>query len=371
MRTAPLVGGNKKKENAMKKRLSAAVLSGSVLAVLLAACAPQETFTAGDEQLIRALRHAGRAEYETALANGANVNARNAEGMTPLLMAAIADKPFYIRDLVRRGADVNTSDLKGNTPLHIAAGKPYPDTLAVLLEYPVEIDAHGSFGRTPLMDAARLGNLKAMELLIGKGADVNARDEKDRTPLMHAARASKNSLAAVRLLLEKGADPEATDADSMSAVMHAAALKHTDAALFLLDLYPNFVNKPSLGLAILYYAVKGGDLKTASALVDKQVPLNWDPSLALQATRRIQVHGAYRILVRNGVFSYRRTPLHIAALENNLEMIKLLIERGANPAQDDENGKSPCDLATDQNVIRYLRSAEKEYYRKLEKEKGK
>ena len=95
----------------MKKRLSAAVLFCSVLAVLLEGCASQETFTAVDEQLIRALRHAGRAEYDAALANGANVNARNEAGMTPLLMAAIADKPFCIRDLVRRGADVNTSDL--------------------------------------------------------------------------------------------------------------------------------------------------------------------------------------------------------------------------------------------------------------------
>ena len=139
----------------------------------------------------------------------------------------------------------------------------------------------------------------------------------------------------------------------------------------LLDLYPNFVNNPALGLIIMYHAVKGGDLKVASALVDKQVPLNWDPSLALRATRRIQVHGAYRILVRNGVFSYRRTPLHIAALENNLEMVRLLIGRGANPLQDDENGKSACDLATDQNVVRYLKNATKEYYEKLREEKNK
>ena len=153
--------------------------------------------------------------------------------------------------------------------------------------------------------------------------------------------------------------------------MHAAALKHTDAALLLLDLYPNFVNNPALGLIIMYHAVKGGDLKVASALVDKQVPLNWDLSIALRETRRIQVHGAYRILARNGVFSLRRTPLIWAAIENNLEMVKLLVERGANPGQEDENGDSPYDLATDQNVVRYLKNATKEYYEKLREEKNK
>lgn len=221
------------------------------------------------------------------------------------------------------------------------------------------------------MEAARLGNIKAMELLIEKGADINARDEMERTPLMHAARANQNSREAVSLLLKKGADPELIDQDSMSAVMHAAALKHTDAALLLLDLYPNFVNNPALGLIIMYHAVKGGDLKVASALVDKQVPLNWDLSIALRETRRIQVHGAYRILARNGVFSLRRTPLIWAAIENNLEMVKLLVERGANPGQEDENGDSPYDLATDQNVVRYLKNATKEYYEKLREEKNK
>lgn len=371
MRTAPFIGGGKKKETIMILRIlsSTVFLSGTVL--LLAGCASQPEFTQSDALLIHSLRNAGQKEYEAALSTGANVNARNAEGMTPILMAAIADKPFYIRDLIKRGADVNAADLKGNTPLHVAAGKRYPDTLITLLEYPVNLEAHGSFGRTPLMEAARLGNVKAMELLIGKGADVNARDEMERTPLMHAARANQNSREAVSLLLKKGADPELFDQDSMSAVMHAAALKHTDAALLLLDLYPNFVNNPAHGLIIMYHAVKGGDLKVASALVDKQVPLNWDLSIALRETRRIQVHGAYRILARNGVFSLRRTPLIWAAIENNLEMVKLLVERGANPGQEDENGDSPYDLATDQNVVRYLKNATKEYYEKLREEKNK
>ena len=343
----------------------------SGIAVLLVGGCASEEFTQKDADLIHAIRSAGPKEYRSALVSGANVNARDAEGMSPILMAAIADKPDCIRDLVKHGADVNSADLKGNTPLHIAAGKTYPDTLNALLEYPVDIDVHGSLGRTPLMDAARLGNPEAMKLLIGKGADVNARDAKNRTPLMHAARASKNSRESVKLLLENGADPDATDDDSMSAVMHAAALSHSEAALYLLEFYPNFVNDSALGLAILYYAVKGGDLKTASALIDKQVPLNWNTSLALLATKRIQVHGAYRILIRNGLFSLRRTPLIWAAIENNLEMVKLLVERGANPSQEDENGNSAYDLATDQNVVRYLKNAEREYHEKLLKEKNK
>ena len=216
MRTAPFIGGGKKKETIMILRIlsSTVFLSGTVL--LLAGCASQPEFTQSDALLIHSLRNAGQKEYEAALSTGANVNARNAEGMTPILMAAIADKPFYIRDLIKRGADVNAADLKGNTPLHVAAGKRYPDTLITLLEYPVNLEAHGSFGRTPLMEAARLGNVKAMELLIGKGADVNARDEMERTPLMHAARANQNSREAVSLLLKKGAAPELIDQDSMS-----------------------------------------------------------------------------------------------------------------------------------------------------------
>lgn len=348
----------------MNRANSNILLAGVCGLVLLTSCSSSNVYTAQDAALIRAVNLADKADYDAALAKGANVNAQSPEGMTPLMMAVIADKPLLIRDLLKRGADVNCGDKKGNTPLHIAVGKRYTDSLRVLLEYPVLTDPHGSYGRTPLMDAARLGHPEAVELLLLEGADVNAVDEMGRTPLMHAAMAKRNSLPIVKMLLAKGANHEMFDNDSMTAAMHAAALAHTDSAKHLINLYPDFSEKPAIGLLIAKYAIKGRDQAIVSLLIDKKLPLNWELSRALKETKRVQVHGIYRIMVRNGILAKGRTPLIWAAMENDLEMVKLLIARGADPGQPDENGDRPYDMATDREVIRYLKKATTEYNQK-------
>ncbi len=58
------------------------------------------------------------AEYLVKL--GAQVNARNQEGVTPLHKATEQNHKAYIEFLIRNGADVNCSDAEGNRPLHIA-----------------------------------------------------------------------------------------------------------------------------------------------------------------------------------------------------------------------------------------------------------
>ena len=63
--------------------------------------------------------------------------------------------------------------------------------------------------------------------------------------------------------------------------------------------------------------------------------------------------------VLNGLLGKGRVPLHWAAIENNLDAVKLLIARGADPLQPDELGHYPSDLATSREVVEYLRSQEK------------
>ena len=122
---------------------------------------------------------------------------------------------------------------------------------------------------------------------------------------------------------------------------------------------PDLPEKPALNLMIMHSAIKGNDMKVLERLIDRRPPLNRSLSLVLKGTRIMQVHGFYRILIRNGLLGKGRVPLHWAAIENNLDAVKLLIARGADPLQPDELGHYPSELATSREVIEYLRDQQK------------
>lgn len=299
------------------------------------------------------------ADFLAALKNGADPNGEFKNGSTPLIMAVLRDRPDLVRELLNRGAEINRQGKRGGAALHVAAGLNRMKCLDLLIKSGAEVDLPGAFGRTPLMDAARMGNLKIMEELIDAGAQVNAIDNMKRTPLMHAAEAQKNSLEAVRMLVSSGADAMMRDQDLKLAANHAAELKHTEAAIYLIDLIPDLRQKPALCLMIMHSAIRGNDLKVIEYLIDYRPPLNRSLSLVLKGTTIMQVHGFYRILIRNGMLGKGRMPLHWAAIENNLDAVKLLIARGADPLQPDELGHMADELALSREVIEYIRDAQK------------
>lgn len=106
------------------------------------------------------------------------------------------------------GADVNARDPDGMTALMLAAQAGQRDLAASLLDRGADVNARTPLGITALMLAAEEGRGDIAQLLIAKGADVNARSEKRHmTPLMWAAMSGKRDVA--ELLVASGADVSA------------------------------------------------------------------------------------------------------------------------------------------------------------------
>jgi len=109
------------------------------------------------------------------IAAGADVKAPNRDGATPLRLAATNGSAAMIQKLLKAGADVNEVSPNGETALMFAARNGNPEAVKVLIDAKADVNAKEKVrGTTPLMWAADQSHPEAMKLLIGGGADVKA-----------------------------------------------------------------------------------------------------------------------------------------------------------------------------------------------------
>jgi uncharacterized protein len=304
------------------------------------------------------------------LAAGANPNAFNRYGITPLWLAATNGSTPVIRLLLKAGANPAAQLPNGETALMAAAHTGRPEPVKLLLEAGSNPNTREtSEGETALMWAAAENHGEAIRTLIHGGADPNLHAKALDLPpmdwaqvgmvstilprggftaLMYAAR--QDAKDAARALAESGTDLNAQDPDGTTALEFAIINQHYDLAALLLEkgADPNVAD--STGMTAVYAAVDmigfRSDIgRPARALPDKLGVMDvlrlalehgGNPNAQLRKPILGRHHGFGDAALGDGA-----TPLMRAAKSTDLDAMRLLIKAGADASLGMKNGSNP------------------------------
>ena len=292
--------------------------------------------------------HLAAQEVDTALVSvlataGADLNARNDRGETPLLTARNHANVPVARKLLDLGAaasvlegtggiDGPLCDLNDSSFLRRAPA----ETLRDCLEAGFPVNTPGDFGLTPLMRLASSGpgsfdEPEKVALLLAAGADPNASRESGRTPLHlvvearwdyegHRKWAGTAGRTAATALLDAGADVNARDTQGQTP-LHEAVRQEDDSAMFMVTLL-----------------IEAGADANARAN-DGQTPLHLAASLGHTPVMSALLDAGAEVDARtiDGL-----TPLHLALRRGQRAAATILLEAGADPDARDAEG-NPVD----------------------------
>jgi ankyrin repeat protein len=215
--------------------------------------------------LLYAARDGSTEAARRLLENGADLEVREANGITPLLMALLNNQLDVAYMLIDHGAAINVDDFYGRSPLFAAV-----DYRNLDMNSDREDDPQDNYvDREPILDMIRY--------LLDHGADVNARtkewppekkwlyslndvswvDMTGQTPFIRAA--ASGDVPAMKMLLEYGADPHITTYEGTTALMAAAGVNWTVAQTYT-------ISPEALLEAVAMNVALGADVNAANSM---------------------------------------------------------------------------------------------------------
>jgi ankyrin repeat protein len=299
-----------------------------------------------------AARFGDLADVKTLLAAGADATASESHGITVLHYATEGGNAKVVAALLKLPAvkaQINATQVGGGTPLMGAAKSRSAAIVAQLLNAGADVHARTRMGDTALHYAAAIGDLDEIAALLGHGADINAAANDTSTPLDRVIQSS-GSPQAYDAIVKAGGHVGALTQE-MGALNFAASSGHEELVRHLLQVLrpaPDVNGCDEQGSPCIVLAAASGNTWCVAALLDAGADANdsrrKDHITALHlAAQQNNVEMIRLLLVHNAAVDARTVPgkvapIHMAAGRGQLDAIAALLDAGADKEAADENG---------------------------------
>ena len=314
---------------------------------LVAAC------MSGDDSLVLSL-----------INSGVNVNCLVKIGgreWSPLLMASVEGHTEIVKVLLERGAQVDLQDNGGWTALMWASYSGCTEIVNVLVERGAQVDLQNNVGLTALIWASGRGHTEIVRVLLERSAQVDLQNNDGWTALMWAS--CRGHTEIVNVLLQRGAQVDLQDTDGSTALMLASDNEDMDIAKLLMD-HGAKVGRDH----VLVAACMSGDDSLVLSLINSGVNVNclvkidgseWSPLMMASSEGHTDI---VKLLLQRGAQvdlqdNVGLTALMWASEAGNVETVQLLLEHGARVDLETNDGITAMNRAGSHEILDLLLSA--------------
>ncbi|XP_058034075.1 kinase D-interacting substrate of 220 kDa isoform X2 [Ahaetulla prasina] len=284
---------------------------------------------------------------------GANCNLEDSDNWTALISASKEGHIAIVSELLACNVNIEHRDMGGWTALMWACYKGSTEVAELLLERGANPNITGiQYSVYPIIWAAGRGHSRIVQLLLQHGAKVNCSDKYGTTPLIWAAR--KGHLDCVKYLLQMGADVDQEGANSMTALIVAVKGGFTDSVKEILKRNPNVNLTDKDGNTALMIASKEGHIEIVQDLLDAGTYVNI-PDRSGDTVLIGAVRGGHVEIVRALLHKYadidirgqdNKTALYWAVEKGNATMVRDILQCNPDTEICTKDGETPLIKAT-------------------------
>ncbi|XP_071086410.1 putative ankyrin repeat protein RF_0381 [Haliotis cracherodii] len=268
--------------------------------------------------------------------NIVDVNSKGYNGLTPAMKAAVGGHKAVFYLLLEKRPDLSPTDDDGNNLLHMACeGGNVELVKYVLALNSVDINSRTEDGRTPAMVAASKGHKDMLKLLVNEGADLSLVNN-DGEDALHISLLCENMEMVKYILTQDVVNINGAEKNGMTPVLLAAEHGCIDLFDLVVSKGADLSSRYVAGKSILQSACLGGNVDIVEYVLAQDN--------VLQDINRIGWNGW--------------TPVMFAAFQGNKEVFDLLVKKGADLAQINNDGNTILHLACAQNwkIVKFLLS---------------
>jgi ankyrin repeat protein len=254
----------------------------------------------------------------------ANPNADVLSGETALMRCAHTGNVNAVKALLAAGANVNGKENRqGDTALMWALAEKHPDVAWELVEHGADIHARTKDGFTPLLFAAQQGDLESTKMLLDKGIDVNEATPDGDNALLVASASGHEAYCI--FLLDHGANPNAADRNGITALHYSImnGLGQAASGISMVRSHTPFLHRPNMVGLVKALLARGANPN--ARLTAPATEMDYGPGYGkILRTAQLNVGGGR-------ISPVGATPLIMAALSFDVDLMRFLVASGADP----------------------------------------